>query len=144
MCIYFKKLTKLRKDINILLSKRKKKPNKEQKIMIDFINGQTKYALFEINSKKIYLYRGDEKKGFEHILLRHYDCNGCNGELTASDIINLIVTYKKGIKLNKEGVSNSNLTVYQSIKGMSRHKLVLKEKEKDSFVITYYSIGGWK
>jgi len=138
MSLYFKRLTKLRQEINNILSKRKKKPNKEQKIMIDFINGNTKKALFKFDNTTITLFTGDERKGFKHILLKHY-CNKCEGEISANDIINFIAIYKKGIKLANKGVSNNSLTVYYYKKGLKSYKLVLKKVEENSFVVTFYS-----
>jgi hypothetical protein len=138
MSLYFKRLTKLRQEINNILSKKKKKPNKEQRIMIDFINGKTKQAVFKFDNITITLFTGDEKKGFKHILLRHY-CNRCKGEISATDIMNFIVIYKKGMRLANKGVSNSNLTVYYYKKGLNSYKLVLKKVNEDSFVVTFYS-----
>jgi len=138
MDLYFKRLTQLRHEIKYILLKRKKKPNKEQKIMIDFINGKSKKAVYQFKDITIILFVGDEKKGLKHILLKHY-CKGCDGELTATDIMNFIVTYKKGIKLAKEGVTNNSLTVYYYQKGPNTYKLVLKKKDKNSFVVTFYS-----
>ena len=63
MHIYFERLARLKKEISLIASKSKKKKFKRnQKIMIDFINAVTSYAEFEVDSKKIFLRVGDEKK----------------------------------------------------------------------------------
>ncbi len=139
MSLYWQRLIRLRSEIATIRQKRKKKFKKDQKIMIDFINGVTEYALFEIGSTKIYLRRGDEKKGFEHILIRHY-CPGCPGELSTMDILNMIDVIKKGIKLANEGVSNDQLIVYQQIKGLDQLKLVLKPIGNNELVVTLYRL----
>ncbi len=139
MGLYWKRLTRLRSEIAVIKKKRKKKFKKDQQIMVDFINGVTEYALFELDSAKIYLRRGDEKKGFEHILLRHY-CAGCPGELSTMDILNMIDVVKKGIKLANEGVNNKHLIVYKKIKGMDQLKLVLKPLGDNQFVVTLYRL----
>jgi len=139
MSLYWQRLTKLRSEIATIKQKRKKKFKKDQQIMVDFINGVTKYALFEIDTTKIYLHRGDKKKGFEHILLRHY-CSGCPGELSAMDILNMIDVVKRGIKLANVGVNNSNLIVYKQIKGMNQLKLVLKPIGDNKLVVTLYRL----
>ena len=139
MSLYWQRLTRLRSEIATIKQKRKKKFKKDQQIMIDFINGVTEHALFEVGNKKIYLRRGDEKKGFEHILLRHY-CTGCPGELSTMDILNMIDVVKRGIKLANAGVSNNQLIVYQQIKGMDQLKLVLKPLGDDELVVTHYRL----
>jgi len=69
MSQYSEKLARLKKEIITIENARKKKRWKPyQKIMIDFINGVTQKAEFQINNMKIILYVGDEEKGFKHIL----------------------------------------------------------------------------
>ncbi len=70
---YSELLSKLQNDIVKISHARKKKRWKlNQKVMIDFINGVTKKAVFEVNGKKIVLFKGDDRKGFKHILKKHY------------------------------------------------------------------------
>ena len=61
MSLYWQRLTRLRSEIATIKQKRKKKFKKDQQIMIDFINGLTEYALFEIVYKQI--------KGLDHLKL---------------------------------------------------------------------------
>ena len=137
MSNYFNRLAKLRSEISKIKKSKKRKFNKEQQIMINFINGVTSSAEFKIKDITIILKRGDSKKGFQHILERHY-CNGCRGELSATDIINIIDVYKRGIRLSEQGVSNKNLIVYKKIKGLDQLKLVLKPIGKNKYVVTLY------
>jgi len=139
MSLYWQRLTRLRSEIAMIMQKRKKKFKKDQQIVIDFINGVTEYAVFDIENTKIYLRRGDRKKGFEHILLRHY-CVGCPGELSTMDILNMIDVVKRGIKLANVGVNNNHLIVYKQIKGMNQLKLVLKPISDNKLVVTLYRL----
>ena len=102
--------------------------------MIDFINGLTKTAEFQINGMKVILHLGDEKKGFKHILLKHYHSN----DLTAIDIVNIYEIAKRGVKLGTEGVSNSGLDVYMFLKNDNNFRLVLKPQKNNSWVVTFY------
>jgi hypothetical protein len=135
MSQYSEKLAQLKKEIVAIENARKKKRWKPyQKIMIDFINGLTKTAEFQINEMKMILYLGDEKKGFKHILLKHYRSN----DLTAIDIINMYEIAKRGIKLGTEGVSNDGLDVYMFLKNDNNFRLVLKPQKSNSWVVTFY------
>ncbi|MGV6832425.1 MAG: hypothetical protein ACWA5P_12785 [bacterium] len=135
MSRYSEKLAQLKKEIVAIENARKKKRWKPyQKIMIDFINGLKKRAEFQISEKKIILYLGDEKKGFKHILLKHYHPN----DLTALDIVNIYEIAKRGVKLGAEGVSNDNLDVYIFLKNDNNFRLVLKPQKSNSWVVTFY------
>ena len=141
MSLYNERLVKLKKEIALISSKSKKSKKKKfkpnQKIMIDFINSVTSYAEFEVDSKKIFLRIGDEKKGFRHILEKHY-CNGCKGEITTKEILNIIDIIERGIRLNEVGNTNSDLIVYQRMD--TQHKLVLKPIGEDCYIITMYGL----
>lgn len=140
MSIYSERLAKLKKDIRSIESARKKKrwkPN--QKIVIDFINGVNEKAEFLINEQKVILRLGDSKKGFKHIIERHY-CKGCPGELETLDIINIVEVFDRGIKLHNIGVSNTDLKVYQLNKNGKILKLVLDSKKDGELVVTFYNI----
>lgn len=136
MSQYSEKLAKLKKDISSIENAKKKKrwkPN--QKIMIDFINGVTKKAEFKIRSKTILLFVGDDKKGFKHIVEKHYSPAT---DLTTLDIINISEAFERGIKLAEEGVSNTDLDVYWLSKGSGDFRLVLKANANDSWIVTFY------
>ena len=140
MSIYSERLAKLKKDIKAIESARKKKrwkPN--QKIVIDFINGVTEQAVFLINNQKVILRHGDNKKGFKHIIERHY-CKGCPGKIEKLKIINIAEVFSRGIKLNEIGVSNSDLNVYQLNKNGKILKLILDSKGNGELVVTFYNV----
>ena len=141
MSLYSQRLVRLKKEIiEIAKRKKKKKFKKNQFIMINFINGVTNKAEFIINGLNITLYLGDSKKGFKHILERHY-CKGCSGEITTMDILNITDIIERGIKLAQVGVTNNKLIVYSKIKDNKTHKIVLKPITNDNFIVTMYSLG---
>ena len=138
MSVYSERLAILKKDIVVIRKKlKKKKFKKDQQIIINFINGVTSFAEFEVNSRKIVLRVGDDKKGFRHILEKHY-CKGCPGEINTMEILNIIDIIKRGVKLENTGVTNNNLVVY--LRTDTQHKLVLKPIRDEEFVITMYGI----
>ncbi|MBD3829909.1 MAG: hypothetical protein IE890_05425 [Arcobacter sp.] len=135
MSKYINLLDKLRREIKTIESiKHKKRWKPYQKIMIDYINGATKKAVFEKDGHKIILSEGDEKKGFMHILLRHYKTN----DLEAMDIVNIFEIYFRGIKLAEEGVSNNHFTVYMKLANQKEFRLVLNPINENSWIITAY------
>ncbi len=141
MSLYQERLAILKRDISRIREEKKTRKNKKfnanEKIMINFINAVTKFAEFKVNSQTIILRVGDKNKGFRHILEAHY-CSGCSGEISTMEILNIIGIMKKGIKLEKHGVSNSNLVVY--LRTRTQEKLVLKPTADNSFIVTAYSI----
>jgi|GEM_PF-1588303 len=137
MSIYSEKLAKLKREIKTISERKKKKrwkPN--QKIMVDFINGVTPKATFSIKEQTIILFKGDEKKGFRHILEKHYQ-----SYLEAMDIVNIAEPIAQGIKLANEGVSNEGLEVYMHLKNNKELRLVLKQSEKNLWIVTFYRKG---
>ena len=134
MSLYSEKLAHLKKELALIFVKKTKKLSKDQKIMYRFIQGDTKKAIFRVDNQEIILFRGDEKKGFRHILEKHYK----TGDLEAMDILNIIDIFKRGIKLHKEGVSNNDLEVYMSLKKQKEHRLVLKKVAVNLWIVTFY------
>ena len=80
------------------------------------------------------LVKGDENKGFKHILLKHYH----NNDLDTMDILNMIDIYIRGIKLQNEGLSNRYLTAYMRINKQKEYRLILNENETPTLIITSY------
>lgn len=135
MSKYISLLEKLQKEIKTIESiKSKKRWKPYQKIMIDYINGSLKEAIFEKDGHKIILSEGDEKKGFIHILLKHYKTN----DLEAIDIINIFKIYIRGIKLAEEGVNNEHLIVYMKLANQKDLRLVLNPVNENSWIVTAY------
>lgn len=133
MNLYSDQLTILKKEISII-SKKKKKFNKNQKIMIAFINGVTNKATFLVNNIVIELGHGDEKKGFKHIISKHYNKN----DLETMDILNIIDVYIIGIKLHNIGIGNPYLSAFMRIKNQKEHRLIIDENETPNLIITSY------
>jgi len=105
--------------------------------MIDFIVGLNKEARFSIKDKIVVLRKGDSKKGFQHILERHY-CSGCPGELLLNDILKFDLYLQRAIKLSENGVTNKKLEVYEYIKNQKNFKIVLKKEDDENYVVTFY------
>lgn len=137
MSLYSEKLAHLKKELAIIMSKKTKKLNTTQKSIYMFIQGKSDRVIFTCKDKTIVLMSGDEKKGFRHILEKHYNQN----DLEAMDILNMMDICKRGIKLNEVGVSNTGLVVYMSMKDKKEHRLVLNEVEENYFVVTAYKKG---
>ena len=104
--------------------------------MLDFINGATKKAIFQIQSQKVILFMGDEKKGFIHIL-KHYKAN----DLEALDILNIAEVIERGMLLANEGVSNDTMKVYRQLKGLKDLRLILKKSKDDDWIVSFYKKG---
>ena len=142
MSLYSERLAHLKKEIAQERAKRKKRKKKftpNQLIMINFIDGITKEAVFAIRGAKVILRKGDKNKGFVHILVKHY-CSGYPGEIQMLDILNFDLYLQRAIPLNQAGVSNTDLAVYQYIKGLQSYKIVLKEFNNGEFVVTFYAL----
>lgn len=134
MSIYSEKLAKLKKEIATIESKKTTKFKKHQKDMIKFIHGRIDKVEFEVNGKTIILEMGDDKKGFRHILERHYNPN----DLETMDVLNLPIIFKNAMQLNQTGVSNNVLSVYQMLKNQKDLRLVTDETKNDKLVVTSY------
>lgn len=134
MSIYSEKLAKLKKEIATIESKKTTKFKKHQKDMIKFIHGRIDKVEFEVNGKIIILEMGDEKKGFRHILEKHFNPN----DLETMDILNLPIIFKNALQLNQVGVSNNELSVYQMLKSQKNLRLVTNEIDINKLVVTSY------
>lgn len=134
MSIYSEKLAKLKKEIATIESKKTTKFKKHQKDMIKFIHGRIDKVEFEVNGKIIILEMGDEKKGFRHILEKHFNPN----DLETMDILNLPIIFKNALQLNQVGVSNNELSVYQMLKSQRDLRLVTNEIDINKLVVTSY------
>ncbi|PHO10320.1 hypothetical protein CPG37_04540 [Malaciobacter canalis] len=139
MSLYSERLAVLKKEISIISNKKsgRKKSKKfkpHQKEMIKFIHSEITKVEFKVNDKVIILEKGDSKKGFRHILEKHYKPN----DLETMDILNLPIIFKEALKLNNEGVSNKALTTYINFKNQKKHKLVVNEITNNKLVVTAY------
>lgn len=102
--------------------------------MINFIHRIITNVEFTVRGKTILLEMGDEKKGFRHILERHYNPN----DLETMDILNLPIIFKNALELNEIGITNNQLTVYKMEKNQKDLRLVTNEIKDDKLVVTSY------
>ena len=139
MSKYSERLNCLKRETNEIKSKRKKKPLKpDQQIVYNFIHGVTKEAKFYIETKDmiVVLKKGDENKGFRHILERHY-CKGCTGEISANDILNFFMMIERGIEVSS---NNPPLIAFRHLKGLYRHFIILNPiDDEKTFVVSFYN-----
>lgn len=125
MSKYAQLLGKLRLDIKRLKLK-KDKLKDFQLSMLDFIEGKSSSSQYSYNGVIIQLTRGNEKYGFEHILLNYYDENS-NGKLTPREILNIWMVILRG----------SRTTDYeQNKKGNRAFRLIKSENEVDIRLMT--------
>jgi hypothetical protein len=134
MSIYSEKLAILKREISIISGKKKKKFKRYQKDMIEFIHSRIEKVEFELQGKTIVLEKGDSKKGFIHILEKHYHQN----DLETMDILNLPIMFKNALQLINQGISNNALTVYKKLGQQKEHRLVINEITKEKLVVTTY------
>jgi hypothetical protein len=140
--LYQQRLAKLKRELSIEVTKRKKKKKKftpNQQIMINFINNVTKNATFYIKDMKIILRKGHTGAGFQHILEKHY-CNECPGRITLSDILNMDLIIQRGLKLNSVGVTNPDNIVINYKNRDKEHNIILKSENENELVVSFYSI----
>jgi hypothetical protein len=140
--LYQQRLAKLKRELSIEVTKRKKKKKKftpNQLIMINFINNVTKNATFYIKDMKIILRKGHTGAGFQHILEKHY-CNECPGRITLSDILNMDLIIQRGLKLNSVGVTNPDNIVINYKNRDKEHNIILKSENENELVVSFYSI----
>jgi hypothetical protein len=140
--LYQQRLAKLKRELSIEVTKRKKKKKKftpNQLIMINFINNVTKNATFYIKDMKIILRKGHSGAGFQHILEKHY-CNECPGKITLSDILNMDLIIQRGLKLNSVGVTNPDNIVINYKNRDKEHNIILKSEKENELVVSFYSI----
>lgn len=140
--LYQQRLAKLKRELSIEVTKRKKKKKKftpNQQIMINFINNVTKNATFYIKDMKIILRKGHTGAGFQHILEKHY-CYKCPGEITLNDILNMDLIIQRGLKLNSVGVTNPDNIVINYKNRDKEHNIILKSEKENELVVSFYSI----
>jgi len=122
--------------IHDILIRKKKSFNKNQQKVYDFVTGKSQLIQFNINNKQYFIKRGNDKKGFEHILLRHYG-EECMGRLTAVNILNIATTIKMGSVHVSE--KNDYVSISNEFNG-KRYIIVLSKDRNDHWVVSYYSV----
>jgi len=136
---YARKLAKLREELSEIqtsLRQNKKSFNKNQQKVYDFIIAKRDIIQFDINDKQYFIKKGNEQKGFMHILLRHYG-EECEGSLTAKNILNIATTIKMGSMYQSE--KNDYLSISNTFNN-ERFVIVLSKDRNGHWIVTYYSV----
>ena len=136
---YAEKLATLESELRHIhqnLIKKKKAFNDNQQKVYNFVIGISKIIQFNINGKQYFIKRGNKHKGFEHILLRHYG-EGCEGRLTAANILNIATTIKMGSPYASE--RNDYTSISNEFNG-ERYIVVVSQDRNGHWVVSYYSV----
>jgi hypothetical protein len=137
--LYSQRLGTLKKEFSEMLKKQRGKYSftvNQQKVY-DFVIGKSTIAQFDINGEQYFLKRGNSKQGFEHILLGHY-CQGCKGQITARDILNIANIIKNGRCLTDIELKNGNIG-YAQKKNEFTYKIILNRERNGNWVISMFS-----
>ncbi len=141
MSFYTELLSKLRSDIKELKLQRKKLKD-HQLSMLDFIEGKKRYSQYIFDGEILQLSRGNEKYGFEHILINHYSPNA-NGKLLAREVVNIWMLLERGQKVTdfeQESKGNFAYRLFKSHNGAEiRLTLVNFQDGIIKKVLSYYS-----
>jgi len=134
---YSTQLAKLKSEIALIdKAKSKVKPSKRfkkhQKEMIEFIQGGDDVTIeFTVNDKIVILKKGDDHKGFIHLLRKHFNPN----DLETMDILNIPLIFKNAVLAQEQ---DKVLTRYISLKDMKKHYLITNETSDDKLVVSAY------
>ena len=138
MTVYYERLQKLQKDFrDIKIKKANKwefKPH--QQAIYDFVMQSKRSATFTINDYTITIKIGNENFGFMHILLRHF-CNGCDGEITAKDILNIGYVIKNNITVPSK--RRGRINFIQTKENNEKYTVVLTENNSNHLIFTFFS-----
>jgi archaellum component FlaG (FlaF/FlaG flagellin family) len=134
--VYFQRLQKLQQEFqaikNNLPSGRAFKPHQEA--VFNFVMDPSRAVEFDINGYTVVIYVGNDGIGFRHILLRHY-CSGCDGEVTARDILNIGNVIANDIELpGKKGRLN-----FIQNKNDKKYTVVVKPKSGNKLIFNFFS-----
>lgn len=137
MSEYYKRLQQLQNDFKAI---KIKKANKwefkpHQQAIYDFVMQSKRSAIFTIDDYTITIKVGNENFGFMHILLRHF-CVGCDGEITAKDILNIGYVIKNKIIVPSKRKGRIN---FIQTKDNERYTVVLTEQNPNDLIFTFFS-----
>ena len=139
LSLYATKLAQLKEEFSEIQSKlrqKKKSFNENQQKVFDFVMGRRELIQFSINEKQYFIKKGNEYKGFMHILLRHYG-EECEGSLTAVNILNIATTIKMGSAYQSE--KNDYVSISNEFNG-TRYIIVFSKDRDGHWIVTYYSV----
>lgn len=134
--MYYKRLQQLQQEFKAIKANlpknREFKPH--QQAVYDFVIHSKSSVEFEINGYVIVLYTGNEEIGFKHILLRHY-CSGCDGEVTAKDILNIGNVIKNDVELE----AHKGRVKFIQNKDGKKYTVILKKKSQNRLIFNFFS-----
>ena len=138
MSEYYIRLQKLQKDFKEI---KIKKANKwefkpHQQAMYDFVMQSKRSTTFTINEYTITINVGNENFGFMHIILRHF-CDGCDGEITAKDILNIGYVIKNNITVPSKKKGRVNFI--QTKENGEKYTVVLTKQNPNDLIFTFFS-----
>jgi len=139
LSLYAIKLAKLKQEFSEIqtnLRQNKKSFNENQQKVFDFVIGRRELIQFNINQQQYFIKKGNEYKGFMHILLRHYG-KECEGQLSATNILNIATTIKMGSPYQSE--KNEYISINNEFNGI-RYIIVLSRDKNGYWIVTYYSV----
>jgi len=136
--VYFERLQKLQKDFKDIKIKKanKWKFKPHQQAMYDFVMQSKRSATFTINEYIITINVGNENFGFMHIILRHF-CDGCDGEITAKDILNIGYVIKNNINIPSKKKGRVNFI--QTKENGEKYTVVLTKQNPNDLIFTFFS-----
>jgi len=134
---YIDRLQCLQKEFKAIKTK---KANKwqfkpHQQAIYDFVMQSKPSTTFTINDYSVTIRRGNRYFGFEHILLRHY-CKGCDGEITAKDILNIGYVIQNNITIPSKKKGRIN---FIQTKENEKYTVVLTEQKPNDLIFTFFS-----
>jgi len=139
LSLYATKLAQLKQEfseIQTKLRQKKKSFNENQQKVFDFVMGRRELIQFSINQEQYFIRKGNEHKGFMHILLRHYG-EECEGRLSATNILNMATTIKMGSPYQSE--KNDYVSISNEFNG-TRYIIILSKDRDGRWIVTYYSV----
>lgn len=137
MDLYFQRLQKLQQEFHSINVKRANKWQfkPHQKAIYDFVMQSKRSTSFSINDYNVTIKVGNKDFGFKHILLRHY-CNGCDGEITALDILNIGNVIKNNLIVPSKHENRIN---FIQNKKDEKYTVVLTKEKPNDLIFTFFS-----
>ncbi len=135
MNIYQIKLQQLQKEFIHIKKTAKWKFEPHQQAMYDFVIHSKKSTTFTVKDYTVTINIGNENFGFKHLLLRHYG-KGCDGEITALDILKIGNVLKSGIEVPSKKRNRRN---FIQNKLNEKYTLVLTQKKPNDLIFTFFS-----
>lgn len=146
---YFRLLKSLQKELSEREKNNRKKNysfNNNQQSIYNFVMGRKSIIQLDINGKQFFMKKGTSKKGFMHILLRHYVPSDSKtekeGMICANDILNISNVIRNGERLEEYEIKDDDLKDkegYKQHKNGKKHLVILNKDKNGNWFITYYT-----